>query len=83
MKVTRIDFSNPVNFGGTLHSISTTVTGARPGETPAKLSIDYEKCVCALTKSISGRERTILVPFANVSAMHVEEEPAEAKAVKK
>ena len=33
MQIKRIDFIAPVNFGGTLKSISTRVSGARPGET--------------------------------------------------
>jgi hypothetical protein len=85
MQIKRIDFIAPVNFGGTLKSISTTVSGARPGETPAKLDMDEDMRFVSLTKHVNGVESVKIVPMTNVSGMDIiadEPKPVEAKKAK-
>ena len=85
MQIKRIDFIAPVNFGGTLKSISTTVSGARPGETAATLEMDPEMRFVSLTKHVNGKEAVKIVPMTNVSGMDIidEPKPVEVKAAAK
>lgn len=83
MQIKRIDFIAPVNFGGTLKSISTTVSGARPGEVAAKLDMDADMRFVSLTKQVNGVEAVKIVPMTNVSGMDIiadEPKPVETKA---
>lgn len=78
MQIKRIDFIAPVNFGGTLKSISTTVSGARAGETPAVLEMDPDMRFVSLTKHVNGKEAVKIVPMSNVSGMDIIDEPKPA-----
>ena len=82
MQIKRIDFIAPVNFGGTLKSISTRVSGARPGETPAALEMDPDMRFVSLTKQVNGKEQVKIVPMTNVSGMDLEDEPKPAEVKK-
>lgn len=74
MKLKHVQFRDTVSFGGMLQSVSTTVVGDRPGQTPALIEFDPESDFIAVTKTVNGTLTTKLVPMSNVAAFEVLEE---------
>ncbi len=87
MKLTYVQFINPVSFGGQLQSASNKPVGDRPGQGAMAIelgSFEGARCV-ALTKTINGVPTTRMVPLTNVAMFEPAEPttPALAPAVKK